>query len=159
MSKRSKRFSPVIPEIWEDDRLPSLPPVAWHLAQPRRFEQETNLLIDAGYQIDIVRWDADGKPPFEICFSVYKPGRRHVILLVTSAEYPTTQPAVRVAPLVSVEENEDVFEKLYEASWPVMITEMPDWPWDSKRTLVELVWHVEKYLAKDKANDQRDSTS
>lgn len=145
MSKRQKRFVPIIPEVWDDEKLPGLPPIAWHLTQPRRFEQELALLKEGGYEVDVVRWDADGKPPFEICFSVYKPGRQHVILLVTSADYPADQPAVRIAPLVSVAPGEDVFEKLYEASWPVLMNQMPDWPWDSKHTLVELVWHLEKY--------------
>lgn len=143
MSKRLRQFVPVTPVVWPDDRLPAVPPVAWHLAHPRRFDQEVSLLTDAGYAIDVVRWDADGKPPYEICFSVYKPGGTHVFLLVTSVDYPVTQPAVRVAPLVSVAEDEDVFEKLYEASEPVGMVHMPDWVWDSKRTLVELVWHIE----------------
>ena len=45
-----------------------------------------------------------------------------------------------------VAEGEDVFEKVYSASRPVLITQMPEWPWDSKRTLIELVWHLEKSL-------------
>ena len=53
-------------------------------------------------------------------------------------------PAVRVAPLVTVGEGEDVFERLYAASRPLLLTELPDWTWDPKRTLVELVWHIEK---------------
>ena len=143
MSKRLKQFVPVVPVVWPDDRLPAAPPVGWHLAHPRRFEQEYDLLAEAGYTIDVVRWDADGKPPYEICFSVYKPGSTHVFLLVTSVDYPATQPAVRVAPLVNVADDEDVFEKLYEASEPVGMMHMPEWTWDSKRTLVELVWHIE----------------
>ena len=151
MSKRSKRFVSLTPVVWPDDRLPALPPVAWHLAHPRRFDQEYDLLTEAGYAVDIVRWDADGKPPYEICFSVYKPGSRHVMVLVTPVSYPAAMPAVRVAPLVNVEDDEDVFEKIYEASKPVLMSQMPDWAWDSKRTLVELVWHVEKMLKEDDA--------
>jgi hypothetical protein len=49
---------------------------------------------------------------------------------------------------VHVEDEEDVFEKLYEASQPLLLTKLPDWPWDSKRTLIELVWHIEKTLGK-----------
>ena len=144
ISDRSRRFTPIVPDVWNNDRLPSLPPVAWHLAHPRRFDQEFDLLRDAGYSIDVVRWDADGKPPYEICFSVYKPGSTYVVLLVTPVDYPAAMPALRIAPLVTVEEDEDVFEKLYEASEPVLLTQLPDWSWDSKRTLIELVWHVEK---------------
>jgi hypothetical protein len=144
ISDRSRRFMPIVPDVWTNDRLPNLPPVAWHLAHPKRFDQEYDLLRDAGYSIDVVRWDADGKPPYEICFSVYKPGNTYVVLLVTPVDYPATMPAIRIAPLVHVEEDEDVFEKLYEASEPVLLTQLPDWTWDSKRTLIELVWHVEK---------------
>lgn len=143
MSRRLRQFAPVTPVVWPDDRLPSVPPVAWHLAHPRRFDQEFDLLTEAGYAIDVVRWDADGKPPYEICFSVYKPGGTHVFLLVTSVDYPVSQPAVRVAPLVNVADDEDVFEKLYEASEPVGTLHMPEWTWDSKRTLFELVRDVE----------------
>jgi hypothetical protein len=104
------------------------------------------LLAKAGYAVDIVRWDADGKPPYEICFSIYKPGAKSVFILVTPIDYPAEMPALRIAPLVRVEENEDVFEKLYEASKPLLLTELPDWSWDSKRTIIELVWHIEKML-------------
>ena len=146
MSRHTRlRFAPLEPDVWANARLPLLPPLAWHLAQPRRFEQELSLLLEAGYQVDTVRWDADGRPPFEICFSVYKPGSTQVVLLVTSAaDYPRSRPAARLAPLVPVGEDEDVFEKLYGASRPVLDSQMPPWEWDSKRTLVELVWHIEK---------------
>jgi hypothetical protein len=150
MSKRARRFVSVTPVVWTDDRLPGLPPVAWHLAHPKRFDQEYSLLTEAGYAVDIVRWDADGKPPYEICFSVYRPSSQHVIVLVTPVDYPIQMPAIRIAPLVGVAEGEDVFEKIYEASQPVPSTQMPDWTWDSKRTLIELVWHVEKTLEKDR---------
>lgn len=149
MSKRNKKFVAVTPEIWPDDRLPSLPPVAWHLAHPKRFDQEYGLLVQAGYVVDVVRWDADGRPPYEICFSVFKPDSSQVILLVTSVDYPAQMPAIRIAPVVSVAEGEDLFEKQYEASQPVLMTQMPDWSWDSKRTLLELVWHIEKVLKKE----------
>jgi hypothetical protein len=149
MSKRSKRFVPVNPVIWPDDRLPGLPPVAWHLLHPKRFDQEYDLLTQSGYAVDVVRWDADGRPPYEICFSIYKPGSKHVIVLVTSVDYPVQMPALRVSPLVSVSEDEDVFERIYEASKPVLPIQLPDWAWDSKRTLIELVWHLEKTLKED----------
>lgn len=148
-SKRVKPFVGIAPTVWANDRLPGLPPLAWHLAYPKRFEQELGLLTEAGYMVDIVRWDADGKPPYEIAFSVYKPGSNRVILLITPVDYPTHSPAIRLAPLVSVAENEDVFEKLYAASQPVLLTQMPTWEWDSKRTLIELVWHIEKTLQED----------
>lgn len=144
MSKRAPRFVAVTPVLWPDDRLPGLPPLAWHLARPRRFEQEFGLLHEAGYLADVVRWDADGRPPYEVCFCVYREGASQVIILVTGADYPAAMPAVRVAPLVTADEDEDVFERLYAASRPLLLTELPDWTWDSKRTLVELVWHIEK---------------
>jgi hypothetical protein len=144
MSKRSKRFQPLTPTIWPDDRLPGLPPIAWHLAHPHRFDQEYSLLTQAGYTVDVVRWDADGKPPYEICFSIYRPGSSYVILVVTPVDYPAHMPALRTAPLVTAAEGEDLFEKLYDASKPVLMNKMPEWPWDSKRTLIELVWHIEK---------------
>ncbi|GIV80893.1 MAG: hypothetical protein KatS3mg051_0247 [Anaerolineae bacterium] len=144
MSRRAPRFVAVAPVVWPDDRLPALPPLAWHLAHPRRFEQEYDLLREAGYTVDVVRWDADGRPPYEICFAVFKEGASQVVLLVTGMDYPNTMPAVRVAPLVTVEEDQDMFETLYAASRPLLTTQLPDWPWDSRRTLIELVWHVEK---------------
>lgn len=148
MSSRTRRFIPISPIVWPDDRLPGLPPVAWHLAHPKRFEQEMGFLSEAGYMVSMARWDADGRPPYEICFSVYKMGQPHVILLITPVDYPTRQPAVRVAPLVNVADDEDVFEKLYTASKPLLATQMPQWDWDSKRTLIELVWHIGHTLEK-----------
>ncbi|NLX10980.1 MAG: hypothetical protein GXY36_15125 [Chloroflexi bacterium] len=152
MSRHIKRFVPVVPEVVPDDSLPTLPALAWHLAKPHRFDQEYKLLLGDGYVIDIVRWDADGKPPYEICFSLYRRDTNRVILLITSADYPAEKPSVRVAPLVNVADDEDVFEKLYAASRPLTLLEQPDWDWDSKRTLVELARHVEEKLKdKDKA--------
>lgn len=148
-SKRLKRFARLVPEVWSNDRLPGLPPLAWHLAHPRRFDQEYSLLTQAGYTVDVVRWDADGKPPYEICFSVSKPGSRYAVLLVTSTDYPASMPAARVAPMVTATGDEDLFEKLYDASSPLLITQMPGWPWDSRRTLLELMWHFEKTLKED----------
>lgn len=144
MSRRKKKFVPVTPVVWEDERLPGLPSLAWHLAHPHRFDQEYRLLIDDGYTVDVVRWDADGRPPYEICFAVHKESATHVLLLITSADYPYEKPALRIAPLVSVAEGEDQFEQLYAASRPLLLTEMPTWEWDSKRTLVELARHFEE---------------
>ncbi|MBN1565687.1 MAG: hypothetical protein JXA10_17720 [Anaerolineae bacterium] len=145
ISRRLMRnFAPVVPIIWPDERLPHLPEAPWHLMHPRRFDQEVQLLAEAGYAVDIVRWDADGNPPYEICFSIYKPGTHHIFIIVTPVDYPSEMPALRVAPLVRVAEDEDVFEKLYQASKPLLLTQLPAWPWDSKRTLIELVWHLEK---------------
>ncbi len=149
MSKHRKRFVPVTPVVWPSDRLPILPPLAWHLAHPRRFDQEYTLMVEAGYSVDYGLWDADGKPPYELLFSVYKPGNRHVVLLVTPADYPARMPAVRIAPLVGVEEGRSLFELLYEKSQPALLTQMPEWPWDSKRTLVELVWHFDSLAKQD----------
>lgn len=157
MSKHVQQFVAVSPEVWADDRLPELPPLAWHLAHPRRFDQEYGLLADAGYMVDVVRWDADGQPPYEICFSVYKRGSSRVILIVTPVDYPVEMPAIRLAPLVPVAEDEDVFEKLYQASEPVLMTDLPEWEWDTKRTLIELVWHMEQVIARyDKQDDKQD---
>ena len=144
MSKRAPRFVPIVPALSPDNRLPGLPALAWHLAHPRRFEQEFGLLREAGYLADVVRWDADGKPPYEVCFCVYREGASRAIILVTGADYPMTMPAVRVAPLVTAAEGDDLFERLYAGSRPLLLTELPGWTWDSKRTLIELVWHIEK---------------
>lgn len=149
LSTHLPRFAPVKPIIWADDRLPDMPPVAWHLLHQRRFSQEIQLLTDAGYVVDYRRWDADGQPPYEVCFYVYKPGSWNVYLLVTSVDYPNQMPAMRVSPLVSAAEDEDMFEKVYEASRPLLLDKQPNWEWDSKRTLIELVWHIEKMLNKE----------
>lgn len=157
MSKRRKSFAAVVPEVWANDRLPGLPEIGWHLARPRRFQQELDLLSDAGYNVDIVRWDADGHPPYEICFQVYRPGATRVLLVVTSADYPYEMPGVRMSPLVSVADDEDVFEKLYQASRPLMMNELPEWEWDTKRTLLELVRHVEETQKKAGAPNAPDA--
>lgn len=146
MSRRIRQFVPLVPLVWPDDVFPALPPIPWHLAYIRRFDQELDLLKNAGYVVDVVRWDADGRAPYEICFWVYKQGAEHVLILVTPVDYPAEQPAVRLAPLVGVADDEDVFERFYRASKSLSTATLSDWRWDSKRTLVELVWEVEKSL-------------
>ncbi len=158
MSARVKRFVPIAPRVWEDERLPALPPLSWHLARPTRFDREYALLTEAGFQVDAVRWDADGKPPLEICFALYRPGSTGVVLLITSADYPAQMPAVRLAPLVRVEKGEDVFEKLYAASRPLLPTELPTWAWNAKHTLVELALHAEKIFSRHATRLKRKST-
>ncbi len=157
MSARARRFAPIVPHVWDNDRLPSLPPIAWHLAHPERFNREYTLLTEAGYQVDAVRWDADGRSPLEICFALYRPGTTGVVLLITSADYPATMPAVRIAPLVRVAEGEDMFEKLYAASRSLLPTELPSWPWNAKRTLVELALHAEEVFARRAGRAKRKS--
>ena len=155
MSARTRRFVPIVPRVWEDERLPALPPIAWHLARPARFDREYALLTEAGFQVDAVRWDADGRPPLEICFALYRPGGTGVVLLITSADYPAQMPAVRIAPLVRVAEDEDLFEKLYAASRSLLPTELPTWAWSAKRTLVELALHAEKVFGKQAGHSAR----
>ncbi len=155
MSARAKRFVPIVPRVWDNERLPTLPPIAWHLARPTRFDREYALLTEAGFQVDAVRWDADGRPPLEICFALYRPGSTGVVLLITSADYPAQMPAVRLAPLVRVEKDEDMFERLYEASRALLPTELPVWAWSAKHTLVELALHAEKVFAKQSGRPTR----
>ncbi|GAB4572823.1 MAG: hypothetical protein Kow0077_13370 [Anaerolineae bacterium] len=146
LNRDLREFIAARPEVLPDDMLPSLPPLGWHLTDRARFEDEYRLLTEDGLAVSVVEWDADDTPPLEICFMTGRVGGNHVIMLVTDQKYPAVAPAVRIAPMLRVGEDDDLFARLWEASEPLDLTALSDFAWSPDRTLLALVRAVEAHI-------------
>jgi len=127
-----------------DQVLPAVPPLGWHLRDRERFQREHDLLIGDGLAVSVTEHDADELPPMEVCFLVGRMGGTHVLILVTYKDYPARRPDMRVAPMLRLEPDEDMFDRLWAESRPLDKAELPDWAWSPDRTLLELVRAVEE---------------
>lgn len=143
LNRDMREFIAARPEVLADDLLPRMPSMSWHLTNYIRFEQEHNQLTADGLAVSVVEWDADNIPPLEVCFMVGRMGSKEVIILVTQKDYPETPPTVRTAPMIEVEEGEDMFEKLWAESSPY---DVPNFVWTPDLMLLDLVRAVEESL-------------
>jgi hypothetical protein len=146
LSREMREFVAAKPEVVDNDMLPNLPPRGWHLIDRDRFQTEYDMLSADGLAVSITEWDADSLPPMEICFMAGRMGGSQVLILVTDHEYPAVAPRVRIAPMLDISADEDMFERLWEASEPYPTDGLPDWSWDESKTLLDLVHAVEAQI-------------
>ncbi|MFC1960759.1 hypothetical protein ACFLYO_08615 [Chloroflexota bacterium] len=146
LSRDSRQFVAARPEVQPDDLLPTLSPLAWHLTDRDRFQQEYDDLSNDGLAVSIIEWDADEQPPLEICFMAGRMGGSHVLILITDKNYPQVAPTVRLAPMMTVGEDEDLFKTLWDESIIYATAGLPDWTWSPEMALLDLVRAVEAQL-------------
>lgn len=146
LNREMRQFVAAKPEVMADDLLPSLPPLAWHLTDRERFQREYDCLSDDGLAVSIVEWDADEVPPMEVCFMVGRMGGQQVLMLITDKNYPEVPPTVRLAPMLTVGEDEDLFKTLWAESIPYPTEGLPGWSWSPELCLLDLVRAVEAQL-------------
>jgi hypothetical protein len=144
LSRKMRQFVAAKPDVLADEDLPALPALNWHLVDHPRFHEECDLLSADGLALSVTEWDADGQPPLELCFMVGRIGGQHVLILVTGQEFPQAGPEVRIAPMLKIGEDEDMFERLWAASEPLPADDLPDWEWTAEHHLIELVRAVEE---------------
>ncbi len=147
LSRDIRQFIAARPEVVADDMLPSLPPLAWHLTDRRRFQEEYTLLAEDALAVSIAEWDADERPPLEVCFMVGRMGGSHVLILITDKAYPAVPPTARIAPMIQLGQDEDMFERLWAESIPFPTEALPGWAWTPDRRLIDLVRAAEEYLS------------
>ena len=141
MNKRRKKFVPVVPEVWAnvacrgcDNRLAS--------GAAASLRAGAGLLRDAGYSVDVVRFDADGHPPYGSASRCTNRAQR-------ACRWSSPRRTIRMtcprcaSRRWSAWRKMKTYSKLYQASRPLPLTELPAWEWDTKRTLLELVRHVD----------------
>jgi len=109
-----------LPVRIENETVPRLPPLPWHIADPTRFTVECRLLTAAGFAIAIEE-TARGKKP-ETVLRLSRDGRP-ALLVGTGPGYPKTRPRVSD-----------------ERRCEIRI----DGPWSPERFLVDLVNGVER---------------
>ncbi len=143
LSSKMRQFVAARPEVQSDQALPAVPTIAWHLVDRDRFQEEFELLSSDGLAVSVVEWDADERPPMEVCFLVGRVGGEQVTILVTDKNYPAVPPRVRVAPMLQVGEDEDLFQRLWAESEALAPEELYGWTWSPEKRLIELVHHIE----------------
>lgn len=140
--RNAGRFEAVQPILVEDEALPKLPPITWHIANPSRLDNELDLLQQAGLQVlDISLWDTRQHPPMDTCLVLHRQGTRYVVIAITPFNYPQRPPSWRVAPIVRPADDEDFFEAVFDASSPV---ERVLSDWHQRMTLLDGVLAIEE---------------
>jgi hypothetical protein len=154
MSRLTRRFVRLTPQITDNKLLPELPIIGWHIDQPERMNAEMKALNQDGYSVSVDQHDADGEPPFEICLSLARRSSQYVLMVVTHASYPEKMPTVRTVPISvfkAIPEDADLFVNLWPKAELLPKEGYPDWEWTPDRTIAELARAVEAKLTERSA--------
>lgn len=147
IDSKSRLFQPIIPAVYPDHLLPMLPEYPWHLVHPENLNREYNKLQDNGLFTSVVLWNADEEPPLEICLMTARMGADRLLIIVTPWDYPKRAPHARVAPFVSMSEDDDIFE-IFEMAWEQSrpVDDLIGWKWSPESDLLSYVLAVEAAL-------------
>jgi hypothetical protein len=142
-----RQFLPIIPALYPDDLLPGLPDYPWHLVNEARFNAEMALLKKDGLFTSLAVWNADGKPPLEVCLMTARMGADRVLIILTEWNYPTAAPTARTAPFIPMGPQDDLYtlmEQLWAQSEPV--ANPPGWQWSPEKHLLDYIRALEDHL-------------
>ncbi len=109
-------FVPIAPVTYPDEQLPTLARYPWHLIDADRFDAEMRRIEDAGYFVSVTLWDADGAAPLEVCLLAARVGSDTLTIVVTPHDYPVHPPTVRVAPIVPMGTEDDLY-RVFAGAW------------------------------------------
>jgi hypothetical protein len=142
-----RMFQPIIPTVYPDHLLPTMPDYPWHLVHPEHLNREYDKLQNDGLFTSVVLWNADNAPPLEICVMTGRMGADRILIIVTPWNYPKRAPQARVAPFIEMSEDDDMFE-IFEALWEQSkpVDDPPDWKWSLESDLLSYVHAVESAL-------------
>lgn len=147
IGRKDRAFIPLKPVMGLGYGLPRLPEAVWWLDDSVRMDLEINALEKDGLTImDIAQYNADGMPPLETCFVLYRPGAYRVLIAITPHTYPKKAPLWRTAPIVRPEAGQSLLEAVYKISEPVSQAAVADWSGDT-HALIDGVKMVERSLA------------
>jgi hypothetical protein len=154
MSRRTRRFVRLVPTVIENDKLPTLPAVAWTLNQVDRSAKELQALTAAGYSVAVEQQKINDQPPIKVCITLAKSNSSKALIVVTDPDYPATRPTIRTTPLSVIKglsEDADMTQELWNKSEPLSPSSYPDWSWTSDKTILDLVRAVESKLTEGSA--------
>src|SRR5262249_11229143 len=149
MSRLTRRFVRVTPQVCANNLLPGLPIIGWHLAQRDRFGQEIEALTRAKYTVSVDEYNTDEQPPLEICLTIARNSGQIILLVVTQPDYPASRPGIHTVSMTvldQIPQDADLFEALWKKSIPLPKDAYPDWEWTDRRTILDLVQEVEAKL-------------
>jgi hypothetical protein len=148
LDRNIRDFHAISPAVYPSDQLPSLPGYPWHIVDEARYKAEYALFVQGGLLASApVLWDVHDDTPLDICFVVVRPGWKHILLLITPADYPKSPPSARLAPYVDIASDDnivEIFEDAWEDSEPV--ADPSDWKWAEGRHLLDYVFALEESL-------------
>lgn len=147
IGRKDRDFIPLKPVTALGYGLPRLPDVVWWLDDSQRMDLELAALEKDGLNVmDVAQYNADGMPPLETCFVIYRPGATQVILAVTQHTYPKKAPEWWLAPLLRPDADKDWFQMLFEAAEPIPKAATKNWS-GHDHALLDGVRMIEHYLA------------
>jgi hypothetical protein len=145
IQRELRAFQPIAPTVYPDDRLPALAPLPWHIINEARASIEIGQLEHDNMLLSpFVLWNASKTTPLDICFIAARRGQTKLLILCTPYDFPHKPPTARVAPFVSMLDEDDIydmFEKLWAQSEPV--ADPPNWKWEQDQYLIDYVHAVE----------------
>jgi hypothetical protein len=149
IDQKSQVFTPIVPTIYPDDQLPTLAPYPWHLVHEKQIEDELRLLESDGLFNSITLWNADNEPPLEVCFLTTRVGSSRMLIIVTPHDYPNHPPSARIAPLVPMGGDDDMY-KVFESAWkqaePVDMRDYFSTEWTPEKHMLDLIHAIERKL-------------
>ncbi len=147
IDRNLRQFLPIVPALYPEELLPGLPDYPWHLVNEERFNAEMVLLKRDGLFTSLAVWDADKKPPMEVCLMTARMGAAKVLIILTAWNYPQTAPTARAAPFIPMGPEDDLYtlmEQLWDESEAV--TTPPGWEWSPDKHLVDYIHTLEDQL-------------
>jgi hypothetical protein len=150
-----RAFQAINPVVYPDEQLPGLTQYPWHLVNEAWASTEFARLQADNLFLSVILWDTDDKLPLEICLLMARQGSPKVLIITTHWNFPDSPPTARVAPMVSMDANDDiydVFEDLWVKSEPV--ADPTDWDWTKERTLLDYVHTIETSLGLRSQEDE-----
>lgn len=145
IDKHAKGFLPIAPSVYPNEQLPVLAEYPWHLLDEARFARENAALRDENLFVSLTLYDVDDAPPLEVCFLVGRMGGDKLMIVVTKADYPKSAPKIRVAPFVSMTDDDDmykVFEQAWKASTPLELA----FDWTADHLLLDVIKAAEQKI-------------
>jgi hypothetical protein len=135
-------FVPIAPTHYENAHLPELAAYPWHLMDEARFSDEVRRIEEAGYFVSLTLWDADGVLPLEVCLLAGRVGSDTLVVLVTPYDFPLHPPTVRLAPLVPMTADMDMYQ-VFSAAWAASHPPPAPVVWDAEAGLIGMIRAVD----------------
>lgn len=145
--RNSRMFFPITPVVYPDNQLPKLPKYPWHLTNTDRLQVEQNQLFGEGLFFNILLHAEDNKAPMDICFMMARQNLSKMYIIVTDTDYPKSKPQARIAPAMSLSEDQDLYD-LFESLWEQseIVADPPDWKWTPDTYLIDYIHAIEDML-------------
>ena len=141
---QDRDFRSITAAVHEDETMPGLRALPWHLQQPTQLEQEFAQLQERGFvPSSLVFLDLAEQGELSVCFMLWRVGAEQLLLVATPADYPARPAEVRLAVFRRTEaELHEHFLQLWREARPLPAP--ADWQHHAERSLAELIERLER---------------